>query len=194
MAAHQAPIPGILQARILEWAAISFSSAWKWKVKVKSLSRVQLLATPRSVAYQAPPSMGYFRQEYWSGVPYLYLEFIKFPVEKAESPIQFFPNTLPSFLIADLSTKRHFLWYSRSVCRHQWVFALEGIHGKWWRLNNPHQSQPLVSVPLCVRRVPCCHISPVFGLSYPWIFLFHEPTNSLFLFLPLWAEFFATCY
>ena len=63
------PVPGILQARTLEWAAISFSNAWKWKVKVKSLSRVWLLATPWIAAYQAPPSMGFSRQEYWSGVP-----------------------------------------------------------------------------------------------------------------------------
>ena len=62
-------IPGILQARTLEWVAISFSNARKWKVKVKSLSRVRLLATPWTAAYQAPPSMGYSRQEYWSGVP-----------------------------------------------------------------------------------------------------------------------------
>ena len=62
-------IPGILQARTLEWAAISFSNAWKWKVKVKSLSHVQLLATPWTTAYQAPLSMGFSRQEYWSGVP-----------------------------------------------------------------------------------------------------------------------------
>ena len=63
------PVPGILQARTLEWAAISFSNAWKGKVKVKSLSRVQLLATPWTAAYQAPPSMGSVRQKYWSGVP-----------------------------------------------------------------------------------------------------------------------------
>ena len=50
------PVPGILQARTLEWIAIFFSSAWKWKVKVKSLSRVRLLATPWTAAYQAPPS------------------------------------------------------------------------------------------------------------------------------------------
>ena len=63
-------IPGILQARTLEWVAISFSNSWKWKVKVKSLSSsVQLLATPWTAAYQAPPSMGFSRQEYWSGVP-----------------------------------------------------------------------------------------------------------------------------
>ena len=62
-------IPGILQARILEWVAIFFSSAWEWKVKVKSLSRVWLLATPWTAAYQVSPSMGFCRQEYWSGVP-----------------------------------------------------------------------------------------------------------------------------
>ena len=62
-------VPGILQARALEWVAISFSSAWKWKVKVKSLSHVWLFATPWTEAYQAPPSMGFSRQEYWSGVP-----------------------------------------------------------------------------------------------------------------------------
>ena len=61
--------PGTLQARTLEWVAISFSNAWKWKVKVKMLSQVQLLATPWTAAYQAPPSMGFSRQEYWSGVP-----------------------------------------------------------------------------------------------------------------------------
>ena len=63
------PVPGILQARTLEWVAISFSSAWKWKVKVKSLSCVRLLVTPWTAAYQAPLSMGFSRQEYWSGVP-----------------------------------------------------------------------------------------------------------------------------
>ena len=63
------PVPGILQARILQWVAISFSNAWKWKVKVKSLSRVRLLATTWTATYQAPPSMGFSRQEYWSGVP-----------------------------------------------------------------------------------------------------------------------------
>ena len=63
------PVPGILKARTLEWVAISFSNAWKWKVKVKSLSRVQLLATPWTADHQAPLSMGFSSQEYWSGVP-----------------------------------------------------------------------------------------------------------------------------
>ena len=62
-------VPGILQARTLEWVAISFSIAWNWKVKVKSLSHVWLVATPWTAAYQAPPSMGFSRQEYWSGLP-----------------------------------------------------------------------------------------------------------------------------
>ena len=62
-------VPGILQARTLEWVAISLSNAWKWKVKVKLLSRVQLFAIPWTAAYQAPLSMGFSRQEYWSGVP-----------------------------------------------------------------------------------------------------------------------------
>ena len=63
------PVPGILQARTLQWVAISFSNVWKWKVKVKSLSRVQPLATPGTGAHRVPPSMGFSRQEYWSGVP-----------------------------------------------------------------------------------------------------------------------------
>ena len=63
------PEPGILQARTLEWVASSFSNAWKWKVKVKLLSCVRLLETPWTTADQAPPSMGFSRQEYWSGVP-----------------------------------------------------------------------------------------------------------------------------
>ena len=63
------PVPGILQVKTVEWVAISFSNAWKWKVKVKSLSRARLLATPWTADYQAPPSMGFSRQEYWSGGP-----------------------------------------------------------------------------------------------------------------------------
>ena len=59
------PIPGILQARVLEWVVISFSDAWKWKVKVKLLSYVRLLATPWTAAYQAPLSMGFARLEYY---------------------------------------------------------------------------------------------------------------------------------
>ena len=62
-------VPGILQARTLEWVAISFSNEGKCKVQVKSLSHVRLFTTPWTSAYQAPLSMGFSRQEYWSGVP-----------------------------------------------------------------------------------------------------------------------------
>ena len=72
------PISGILQARTLEWVAIAFSNARKCKVKVKSLSHVRLLATPWTVAFQAPPSMGFSRQEYWSGVPLIAFSTITF--------------------------------------------------------------------------------------------------------------------
>ena len=64
------PVPGILQARTREWLAISFSNAWKWKVKVKSFSRVRPSSTPWTSAFQAPPSMGFSRQEHWSGLPF----------------------------------------------------------------------------------------------------------------------------
>ena len=80
------PVPGILQARTLEGVAISFSNAWKWKVK--SLSRVRLFTTPWTAAYQAPPSMGFSRQEYWSGVP------------------------LPSLKETTIQGVKFFLWYA----------------------------------------------------------------------------------
>ena len=64
------PVPGILKERTLEWVAISFSNAWEWKVKVKSLSRVRLFLTPWTAAHQAPPSMGFSRQKYWIGLPF----------------------------------------------------------------------------------------------------------------------------
>ena len=80
------PVPGILQARTLEWVAISLSNAWKWRVKVKSLSRVWLLVIPWTAAYQAPPSTGFARQEYWSGVP-LFPPFFR---KKKKSYLDFF--------------------------------------------------------------------------------------------------------
>ena len=108
-------IYGILQARILEWVAISFSNAWKWKVKVKSLSRVHLLATPWTAASQAPPSMGFSGQQYWSGVP----DF------GGGSQLRMLPNCFPKWLNQFISSRRvpvaahphqHWKWkWSRSV-------------------------------------------------------------------------------
>ena len=97
-------IPGILQARTLEWVAISFSNAWKWKVKVKLVSHVWLFVTPWSAAYQAPPPMGFSRQEYWSGVPFpspdLLLPFSKTLIPNVQRPFQhFYPSILLDSLI-----------------------------------------------------------------------------------------------
>ena len=77
-------IPGILQARTLEWVAISFSNAGKWKGKGKSLSRVRLFVTPWTAAHEAPPSMGFSRQEYWNGVP---IAFSKWTLEPGKGKV-----------------------------------------------------------------------------------------------------------
>ena len=98
------PVPGILQVRTLEWA-ISFSNAWKWKVKVKSLSRVRLLATPWTAAYQAPPSMGFSRQEYWSGVP------LPSPTPQFKS----INSSLLSFLYSPTLTSTHDHWKNHTL-------------------------------------------------------------------------------
>ena len=75
------PVPGILQARTLEWVAISFSNAWKWELKVKSLSCIWLLSDPMDCSPPGPPPTGFSRQEYWSGVPlpspHIYIVVIK---------------------------------------------------------------------------------------------------------------------
>ena len=91
------PVPGILQARTLEWVAISFSNAWKWKVKVKSLSHVGLFATPWTAAYQAPPPMGFSRQEYWSGVSW------RLASDKISSDIDSF---IKSYIYSNLAFKK----------------------------------------------------------------------------------------
>ena len=93
------PVPEILQARTLEWVAISFSNAWKWKLKVKLLSHVWLLATPWTAAYQAPPSMGFSTQEDWSGVPLPspHKELLKLNAEKTDNSIKKWAKDLKDF-------------------------------------------------------------------------------------------------
>ena len=113
------PIPGILQARILAWVAISFSNAWKWKVKVKSLSR--LPATPWTAGYQAPLSMGLTRQEYWSGLP------LPSPTPGACSkshPCQWFHPTVSSSVIPFSSHLRSFPASGSFLM--SWLFASGG--------------------------------------------------------------------
>ena len=140
------PIPGILQARTLEWVAISFSNAWKWKVKVKSLSHVRLLATPWTAAHQAPPSMGFPRQEFWSGLPLpsppvganqvQIASFIS--TEEAQGPWKRYLGSLSSLEIttgtaSNLTFRTPWLWSSilhcflivyPGLCFRAWTFAL----------------------------------------------------------------------
>ena len=125
------PVPGILQARTLEWVAISFSNAWKWKVKVKSLSRVRLLATPWTASHQAPPSMGISRQEYWSGVPNQLLKLLSPASEVLESS---------SF------TRRGGLFYllkhprAQATGLHRWRWAVQELQESW--VGSPGQEYP----------------------------------------------------
>ena len=105
-------VPGILQARTLEWVAISFSSAWKWKVKVKSLSRAWLFATPWTAAYQAPPSTGFSRQEYWSGVP---LPSLKLNHEVFPKYLKIYPYH-PTVLCPSSMLYFYFWYYHLFIC------------------------------------------------------------------------------
>ena len=105
------PVPGILQARTLEWVAISFSNAWKWKVKVKALSHVQLCVTPWTAAYQAPPSMGFSRQEYWSGVP-LSSPWAASNPKRAFYFILAFSGTILNIILEFMGHASHLTWES----------------------------------------------------------------------------------
>ena len=139
------PIPGILQARTLEWVAISFSNAWKWKVKVKSLSRVRLLVAPWTAAYQAPPSMGFSRQEYWSGVPLPSLWHQAWWGSKSATGV--WGRTLHPCLMLERVTRKMLLekmsflnqsltrrCYFPDYCKEVYalIFHQNGIFGWWW--------------------------------------------------------------
>ena len=114
------PIPAILQARILEWVAISFSNAWKWKVKVQPLSHVRLLATPWTAAYQAPPSPGFSRQEYWSGVP------LPSPLPSLMSYFSYKKKTTTIYSWNLFQT-----WMSKRVCNHKTQETTIFRHWTW---------------------------------------------------------------
>ena len=127
------PVPGILQARTLEWVAVSFSNAWKWKVKVKLLSHVWLFLTPWTAAYQAPPSMGFSRQEYWSGVtlPSL-ISSLKALKSQSLSPAKIMFTNTKGFLLACNGEDSE--WYPASICLVEYrqveqIIAL--IHHIW---------------------------------------------------------------
>ena len=114
-------VPGILQARTLEWVAISFSNAWKWKGKVKSLCCVRLLATPWTAAYQAPPSMGISEQEYWSGVP----------LPSLEIPIDAVQNQRITIKYMSLSELRELV-----MDREAWCALIHGVTKSRTQLSN----------------------------------------------------------
>ena len=126
------PIPGILQARTLEWVAISFSNAWKWEVKVKSLSRVRLLVTPWIAAYQASPSMGFSRQEYWSWVPLPFLTISGNPANESWHHYHhhLFPTSPPSSSWR-MAGKRALGWElgKQSGCHRQSSVCMAGFLG-----------------------------------------------------------------
>ena len=161
------PVSGILQARTLEWIAISFSSAWKWKVKVKSLSRVWLLATPWTAAYQDSPSMGFSRQEYWSGVPLPSLTIVYsttynlfFLDEMSEHLFTWSPSVEPS---PEPS------WWVQNPCSRMVVLAL---HSALWRRNEllTNERRPLIYIsPWVQLLLPKAGRSRVWPLPSPFI-------------------------
>ena len=114
------PVLGILQARTLEWVVISFSNAWKWKVKVKSLSRVRLLVTPCTAAYQAPPSLGFSRQECWSGVPMPSPNYLLRPFYIFWDPSIYITQTVRESICIKF-TEKFFFNQNFAVC-HFWKF------------------------------------------------------------------------
>ena len=126
------PVSGILKARTLEWVAISFSNAWKWKMNVKSLSRVRLLATPWTAAYQAPLSMGFSRQKYWSGFP------LPSPVHCSTIHSGHGSNRCPS---ADEWIRK--LWYTYLVEYYSPTKrnAFESVLMRWMKLESIIQSE-----------------------------------------------------
>ena len=160
-------IPGILQARTLEWVAISFSNAWKWKVKVKALSRVWLLATPWTAAYQAPPSMGFSRQEYWSGVP------LPTPYQVLNCVLNLLKHGLKErheSLTPNLSMVLNFKRNVLSGFQLFWIFTLWSAHSHMSLLLRNYS---LISQPWGFLGGPRNYSIPVPTLSPPgWILVY----------------------
>ena len=161
------PVPGILQARTLEWVAISFSNAGKWKVRVKLLSRVWLFETPWTAAYQAPPSMGFPRQEYWSGVslpsPTRITSRPKIPIFTGNwSSLK--SNT--SFLRTELGL---ILFYIRSL-----IFSIYSKLMTWsyWCILELISRNKGVYLPIALRKNSSILITPKLT-HYFWLLLFY---------------------
>ena len=154
-------VPGILQARTLEWVAISFSKAWKWKVKVKSLSRVWLLATSWTAAYQAPPSVGFSRQEYWTGVP-------------LPSPTTTTTTCIPKFLII-MEMEDKTISYNGCIAQLFLAYYLKHLNFTCWQLCPMTAMLPSIS-PCIIQpswTVKSAHfLSSVVGLLAFWSSLY----------------------
>ena len=126
------PVPGILQARTLEWVVISFSNAWKWKVKIESevAESCLTLSDPWTAAYQAPPSMGFSRQKYWSGVP------LPSPSTFSESILNIWEFTVHILLKPGLENFEHYFTSAWDECNCVVVWTLFGIAFIWdWNEN-----------------------------------------------------------
>ena len=149
------PVPRILQARTLDWVVISFSNAWKWKVKMKSLSRVWLLATPWTAAYQAPPSRGISRQEYWSGPPL---------------PSPGWLDRITDSLDMDLSKR-----WKRTKNREAWHLAVHGVAKSQTWLSNWTAHGVSGMVPSCWWGF---HFSSIEWLGTGWTQLWSHLINN----------------
>ena len=144
------PIPGILQARTLEWVAISFSNAWKGNVKVKSLSRVQLLVTPWSAAHQAPPSMGFSRQEYWSGVPF------PSPFSRQAKTVLRKKNEAGRINLPNIAFSK--IRFSRLQSSEQIQHKAISLVVQWLRLQ-ASTAEATSLIPGWGTKIPICHVS-----------------------------------
>ena len=120
-------VPGILRARTLEWVTFSFSSAWKWKGKVKSLSHVRLFATPWTAAYQAPPSMGFSRQEYWSGLPLPSLVYVLILINMSDYILTPVGEQVWEFFLLRCLLVMYFYWEKKKIeqvrMKSMWKYA-----------------------------------------------------------------------
>ena len=147
------PVPGILQARALEWVAISFSNEWKWKVKVKSLSHVRPSVTPWTAAFQAPQSMGFSRQEYWNGVP------LPSPAIMLISSLKWFTDSPPSSRLSPNSLTQFRNSLPFDICQHHQPQPL--------LLHSSQTEQLWVLKPSQVDLLPTLFMPPGYAFSNP---------------------------
>ena len=166
------PIPGILQARTLEWVAISFSNAWKWKVKVKLFSRVRLFVTPWTVAYQAPLSMDFPGKSTGVGC-HCFLRLV---------PSSVFLSLLLHCSLCVCTLLLSFVWLFVTpwILTHKGPLSMEFLRQEYWSalsfLSSGDLPAPGIkpastalqtdSVSLRHQRSPCCSLLIVYSLFF----------------------------